>query len=192
MATDTIQNIVEEIAFRYKNTVYVTFVGYRDYGDSKRIEFLEFTKDVDKFKTFLKGITAEGGDDKCEHVFGGLQKVLELKWKHQTRCLVYIADAPCHGNRFHDLKGSGKDNYSENNEQDHKGLRIENLISGLKEKNISYFLGKFNCSTDKMFSVFKEVDGDDFNCYSYPVKNNKDFIRQISIFSVKPSCRDTQ
>jgi len=47
-----------------------------------------------------------GGGDVCEDVFSGLQKVGQLSWNTQpgaARALYHVADAPCHGARFHNL-----------------------------------------------------------------------------------------
>jgi len=45
-----------------------------------------------------------GGGDDCEDVFSGLQKVGQLSWKTApgaAKALYHVADAPCHGSRFH-------------------------------------------------------------------------------------------
>jgi hypothetical protein len=36
-----------------------------------------------------------------EDIVGGLNKVLELNWTSNTRLVVHIADAPCHGKKYH-------------------------------------------------------------------------------------------
>jgi len=56
--------------------------------------------------------------------------------------------------RFH--AGSG-DIYAAYNDADPRGLRIEDLISSLKQMKISYFFGKINNSTDVMISEFRKV-----------------------------------
>ena len=182
LTKDKIRHIVEEIKYRYGNDISLAFVGYRDYDDTRRFELLDFTNDVDQFKSFLGDIEATGGDDFCEDVFGGFQKAIKLNWSSQTRCLIHIADAPCHGSRFHDLKESD-DEYADNNQQDINGLRIENLISDLKEKKKSYYFGKLDVYTDKMINVFREVGGNDFVCFTSFVKKEVDFIREITVFS---------
>uniref|UniRef100_A0AC34G5M5 Uncharacterized protein n=1 Tax=Panagrolaimus sp. ES5 TaxID=591445 RepID=A0AC34G5M5_9BILA len=61
------------------------FVAYRDHSDSKH-----------------------GGGDTPEDVFGGIDRALELPWSNQfgTKVIFHIADAPCHGRKYHDQDDS--------------------------------------------------------------------------------------
>ena len=48
--------------------VRVCFVGYRDIKDHPRFSIYEFTEDLEKVKTFIKGVSATGGGDFPEDV----------------------------------------------------------------------------------------------------------------------------
>ena len=62
-------------------------------------------------------------------IFGGLEKVSSLTWINRSKVLFHIADAPCHGARFH-AANVGDDHPS----GDPKGLKISELL-----KNICLF-----------------------------------------------------
>ena len=47
----------------------------------------------------MDSIEADGGEDVCEDIFGGLERVIELKWENSIRVLIHIGDAPAHGSR---------------------------------------------------------------------------------------------
>jgi hypothetical protein len=64
-----------------KLSVMVSFVGYRDFCDSKRFDIMDFTNDIEKIKNFISTVTATGGGDGPEDVTGGLDKCLKLKWR---------------------------------------------------------------------------------------------------------------
>jgi hypothetical protein len=67
--------------------VRLAFVGYRDFfgpwdtvTSFKQFEMLDFTDSVDAFHQFCGNLTASGGDDSPEDVFGGLEKAIALNW----------------------------------------------------------------------------------------------------------------
>jgi len=51
------------------------FVAYRDIGEAKNVQSLDFTTSLEEFEAYVRGVTAEGGDDFCEDVFGGLERL---------------------------------------------------------------------------------------------------------------------
>ena len=156
---DNVEHVVDEIKRVFENEVKVAFVGYRDHKDGpNRIESLQFTDDVDKFKDFVSNISASGGKDTPEDVFGGLEAAVNLGWSSKNRILFHVADAPQHGERFHDL-GKYCDDYFY---VDPRGLQIENLIEDIKELEVKYLFTKINRSTDKMIEEFNNVAGYDF------------------------------
>jgi hypothetical protein len=59
---------------------------------------------------FIKKVRASGGADAPEDVCEGFERALSQDWKAETKIVVHIADAPCHGTKFHDL-GSYSDDY---------------------------------------------------------------------------------
>ena len=151
-----VEHVVNEIKRVFENDVKVAFVGYRDHKDGpKRIESLEFTDDVNKFKDFVSHISASGGKDTPEDVLGGLEAAVNLGWSSKNRILFHVADAPQHGERFHDL-GKYCDDYFY---VDPRGIQIENLIEDIKTLKLKYLFTKINRSTDKMIEEFNNVAG---------------------------------
>jgi hypothetical protein len=61
-------------------SVRLALVGYRDFGDALQFEVLDFADSVDAFHQFCSNLTASGGDDEPEDVFGGLEKAIALNW----------------------------------------------------------------------------------------------------------------
>jgi hypothetical protein len=131
------------------------FVAYRDYDDSPQVEFLDFTSDFEAFKNYVNSIKAAGGDDACEDVFGGLAKVGQLSWntaQEAAKALYHIADAPCHGRRFHN---NALDYHLEG---DLLGRDLETLLSKLQiQVGINqYTFSHINESTRKMVEDFEK------------------------------------
>src|SRR5689334_5705781 len=79
----------------------MSFVGYRDLDDSKRFEIHPFTQDFQSIQKMLEKVKAEGGDDTPEDVHGALEVACGLPWSGGTQVLIHVADAPCHGTRYH-------------------------------------------------------------------------------------------
>ena len=153
---EKIEYVVNFVKEEYENTVRIAFVGYRDHSDGdKRIECIPFTGDISQFKECLQDIKACGGDDTTEDVLGGLEKVGELNWSSNIKVLIHIADAPQHGQRFHNL-GKMADNYFD---IEPRGLKAEEIVCKIKEKKIKYFFVKINGSTDKMIKEFNAIAG---------------------------------
>ena len=156
---EKIECVVNFIKKEYGNQVKVAFVGYRDHTDGDmRIECIQFTENISGFKDSLKNIQATGGKDIPEDVLGGLEMVGNLKWSSKIKVLIHIADAPQHGPRFHDL-GKEADTYFD---EEPRGLKAEDVIHKIKEKNIKYFFVKINETMDKMIKVFNDIAGKKF------------------------------
>uniref|UniRef100_A0A914Y6Z4 CCHC-type domain-containing protein n=1 Tax=Panagrolaimus superbus TaxID=310955 RepID=A0A914Y6Z4_9BILA len=95
--------------YGWADNVRLAFVGYRDFGDVKQFECLnngKFTESIKDFKEFCDKLEASGRGDDAEDVFGGLDKALSLDWNNEygTKVIYHIADAPCHGKKYHNLK----------------------------------------------------------------------------------------
>jgi len=128
-------------------------VAYRDYCDTNRFEVLGFTEDIQDFKRFVSELKASGGGDAAEDVFGGLAKVLDLEWQGFTRVLFHVADAPCHGKRFHTSPFS-----DDHEEGDPDGRTIEQLLPSLNRLKIQYIFNQLAPEhTDQMVTEFNEV-----------------------------------
>ncbi|KAK0721888.1 hypothetical protein B0T26DRAFT_700601 [Lasiosphaeria miniovina] len=153
-AKNQVRSIVDDIkvAFLNEADVCVGIVSYKDHGDDPNIEFLDFTPDVDKVHVFLSNLKARGGRDLPEDVLGGLQQALNASWRHQTRCIIHIADAPPHGTALHDM-GSDRDDYPGTGSEPH-GLTHEPLLQRMLSLKINYALLRITHATDKMAYVF--------------------------------------
>ena len=151
---EKIQNIVEKSKRMLPDLDFsVAFVGYRDHCDGdNRTVVLNFTTSIIEFQSFMGTVTATGGGDAPEDVFGGIEEVTKLSWSKQTRILFHIADSPCHGTRFHDP--SVADDHPNG---DPRGLRIEDLLSKLEEFKVIYWFAKLGNATDMMVQVFQGI-----------------------------------
>ena len=155
-----VKSIVGDINRTFFNEadVRVAVVAYRDHKDKKRLEFLDFTTDVGEVFKFLDGLYATGGDDVAEDVLGGLDQALKAAWKHQTRCIMHIADAPAHGKDLHDM-GRHSDHYYEPRSEPH-GMWYDRLIKEMVTKKINYIFFRVHSTTDRMIYMFLRVYGE--------------------------------
>jgi hypothetical protein len=99
----------------------------------------------------VAGVQARDGGDAPEDVHGGLERALRLDWGvggSMTRVLVHVADAPCHGARYH---ACTDDAYPGG---DPHGLRSDELLRGLRQRGVCYKFGRINGSTDRMVELF--------------------------------------
>jgi len=144
---DAVRNIDQRAVLRF------AFVGYRDYGDEQQFEQLDFleSSQAPVLEAKLASIQAYGGGDGPEDIAGGLDICCKLTWKASTRLLIHIADAPCHGNRYHKLKD---DRYPQG---DPKGLVPEELLKKLLGLQVDYYFLRVAKWTDPMVIIFKKV-----------------------------------
>ena len=135
----------------------VAFVPYRDYVDSELddSQLCDFTTSFSGpdsvFSKALSRVNASGGGDDAEDVFSGISRVAQLSWDATNRLLFHIADAPCHGLKFHDGVGDHHpygDLYERTIEDQ---LRILYEICHIS----TYFFCHLNTSTRKMIRVFQ-------------------------------------
>jgi hypothetical protein len=156
-AKEQVKSIVNDInsAFLEEAEVRIAVVGYKDHRDCPNIEFLDFTTAVHQVRGFIDGLYATGGDDTPEDVLGGIKQALNATWKHQTRCIIHIADAPPHGRILHDL-GDSRDEYANPGSEPH-GLTYEPLLERMVKLNINYALLSITGDTDRMAFKFLKV-----------------------------------
>ncbi|KAL4501404.1 hypothetical protein ABPG72_021211 [Tetrahymena utriculariae] len=130
--------------------VFISTVAYRDRNDENSFEKQNFTKCVDEFQQFLQKLDFSGGDDECEDVKIGLQQVKTLGWKEDhLNILIWIADAPCHGNEFH--TEDEEDHYPDDDKDE-----IKALLQQISEQQIDIYFYKINDTTDTMIRQFKD------------------------------------
>ncbi len=169
------------------------FVGYRDYKNNDGFEEVEplnicdFLEDANTFKFLLENIEIRDGEDQCENVFGGLDSIAnKLEWKNPTRILIHIADAPCHGRRFYE---KANDSYTDG---DPTGLKIDEIVRVLIEKQIDYHFFQINSSTQKMIQEFNKelakLGGNDIEISL--LKNSEDNMKELVINSVTKAIKN--
>jgi len=163
-AKDQVRSIMKDIqvAFLNEAEVRIGIVGYKDHGDFPNIQFLDFTPHVDRVHAFLNTLVATGGGDEPEDVLGGLKQALNASWKHQTRCIIHIADAPPHGRTLQN-RACADDRYPNPGSEPH-GLTHEPLLRQMLGLNINYALLRVTPGTDmmalKFFEAYAAASGD--------------------------------
>ena len=133
--------------------------GYADY-DYPQAPLLDFTEDVQSFQGVLDTVKPQyhSHPDPAEDVFSGLQAVTKLGWSSANRVVVHIADAPCHGEEFHDL-GPKNDRYLGG---DKLGRDAAELLRQLAEdcKLDTYLFCHLTEWTQKMVDRFRDLLGE--------------------------------
>ena len=134
--------------------VYMSFVGYRDFGDPDQFVIEEFSNidmnNVLKSSMYkkIKEIEVSGGGDEPEDIRGAIKNALKLKWRSTNKFVVLIADAPTHGRRYYD-GAHGRDDYP--NED------IQDAIEELMKRKIGFIGVEFASGTDKMYQELAEI-----------------------------------
>ena len=137
--------------------IYLGFIGYKDFSDldfGEEYINLEFTKDYENIKKNIEFAEAEGGGDTPEDLCGALSLALNKNWSGKSRFAILVTDSPCHGEKYHDLKGEQGDNYPNG---DRDGRNIEEYIQSFSKNEISLYCLKINSTTDKMFKIFQDI-----------------------------------
>ncbi len=151
MARDKINEIITKLQSQYTDSkIRIAIVGYRDVEDKVRFEIFEFSESVNDAKQFLEKIKASAGGDEPEDVNGAFQKVLELDWKYFTRMVYHLADAPCHGTRFHNTR----DKHPRGRKNDAKW---DDIFAKLKTLEINYVYFDIGAKTKKMFRELNKI-----------------------------------
>ncbi|CAI4220892.1 unnamed protein product [Auanema sp. JU1783] len=137
-------------------------IAYRDYGDSKQFEELQFTKSLEVFNAFCLGIKPFGGGydgGGCEDVLGGFDRALKLNWDPEVgaKLICHMGDRPGHGRELHDQHNRSYDYFLAG---DPNGLQYTDLFQQLREKGIEYHFGKITDHTDIMIEKFSKVYGE--------------------------------
>jgi hypothetical protein len=84
--------------------VRVGFIGYKDHCDKDNLDeesVLDFVEDEDVVRSFISKQKATGGGDEPEDITGALEIAVKMSWKAKARYAILIADAPCHGQKYH-------------------------------------------------------------------------------------------
>ena len=97
----------------------------------------------------MANVGAYGGGDGPEDVAGAFNKSLGLSWKSSTRVIIHIADAPCHGSKFHKMHDdhpAGDPTYDP-----------LDLLELIKKKKIHYYFVEISQYTKQMTDLFSRV-----------------------------------
>lgn len=145
-------NIIDNVLEEHEGArINMSVVAYRDHSDgNKRLQVLPFTEMKDVVLSFVSELAAMGGGDAPEDICGGFEEALKLNWTATAKYAVLIADAPCHGKRYHDLA----DSYPEG---DPLGLDPEKQILEFAKRGINLYGIKIAAHTDKMYKIFNDV-----------------------------------
>ncbi|EAR97191.1 MHCK/EF2 kinase domain protein (macronuclear) [Tetrahymena thermophila SB210] len=135
-------------------TLRVAFSGYRDINDFEQYVQVDFTRNIEDFKTRLSKVSCGGGGgDWPEDVTGGLNNALNFGWGSAAKQLIFIADYPAHGLKYHD---NLIDNYPKGCPN---GLKLEDLMSQFSFKKIDFTVVEVSQSTKKMFQIMTQYYG---------------------------------
>ena len=78
-------------------------MAYRDKGDDPLTETCSLSNRVTTFEGNLDSLQASGGADTPEDVISGIEELQKLNWReYATKVIIHVADAPCHGSKYHD------------------------------------------------------------------------------------------
>ncbi|GMF37731.1 unnamed protein product [Phytophthora fragariaefolia] len=103
-AKSSIISIINNVRLVHpKAGVRIGFVAYRDFCDgNKRLQVQTLTSNVRVVRDFIASLEAFGGGDHPEDIPGGLAAALEMPFQAEAKRIVLVADAPCHGRKFHE------------------------------------------------------------------------------------------
>ena len=104
-ASQQVTGVVQQIRASTGIPVATSLVSYKDFGDSRHREVFDWVDGsdragMDSLIQFIGTLRASGGGDLPEDVSGGLVEVAGLLAQRSSpslKCVVLIADAPCHG-----------------------------------------------------------------------------------------------
>ena len=152
IAAGKILEIARFIADEMGELASFAFIGYRDYGDSEQLMKYPFCcqGDLPAFASYIGSIKAQGGADPPEDIYGAFSQIPELDWQSPVKIIIHIADAPCHGLKYHDSRIP--DHYPSG---DPDGDPAE-LLSVAADIGIDYYFLRLNSYTDQMLEAFKQ------------------------------------
>ncbi len=150
------ENIQQHV--NQQDRIRMAFVAYRDYKDKSassyddpgKPEVCDFTENIEMLKAFVRRQKAEGGGDGPEDICGGLREASALSWEGSSKHLFLIADAPCHGCKYHTEGDTFPDG-------DPTGLEPEKQLEHLmRTQEVTCKFLKLNNITDKMMTVIND------------------------------------
>lgn len=158
-AKEQTRKIVVDVKKKFEDVpLKLAFVGYRDHCDPKdkqleTLDFVDAATQIDKFESFVRDrCNPYGGGDQPEDVAGGLEAATQMRWSSSVRIVAMFADAPAHGDEYHDSMG---DSYPRG---DPKGRDPKSLVKKLVgNMSCDFYFMRANHHTDKMVCAFREA-----------------------------------
>ena len=160
-AKQNIINIMNRIPIECPGiSINLGYIGYRDIAEINLnyIVNIDFSQNYQKLQNNIKDVIADGGGgDGPEEVAWAIEKAIEKNWNSDARYSILVADAPCHGTKYH----NGGDAYPDGVPG---SKNIEILINELAAKNISLYCMKITEYTDIMYKLFADIYSNYQNC----------------------------
>ena len=157
-------------------TLRLGFIGYKDYQDydfdNDSYINLELTENFDSIKREIQRVTAGGGSDVPEDLAWAMDKAQNQKWRAQSKFVLLVTDAPCHGGKYHQLGKYDKNTNTMGDEDyylEKTDIDIEKCIEFFAKNEINLYCLKITELTNKMFSIFQDI----YN--KYKPKDSKSF-----------------
>ena len=132
------------------------FIGYRDIEEGDIID-IEFTKDHEELKNNISKIYAFGGGDYPKDVVWAFERALNKTWKSNARFIVFVADAPNHGDKYNIDKGSDSHYYDKYPNVIPDRRDLEDIFKELADNGVSIFCMKLIEDIDRMLEIFGNV-----------------------------------
>ncbi|EFC47680.1 vWFA domain-containing protein [Naegleria gruberi] len=136
-AKKTVQTILSSLKDHFKTDLRFSAISYRDHSDDYAVREFPFTKDIQKAKSYIDTMSAQGGGDHPEALASALKVVNEMPFnKKGKKICIWIADAPPHGMN----SNQGADSYPEGcKDENGKVIDWVRLGSDLQEKNVCFY-----------------------------------------------------
>ena len=168
----------EDLAFELQlsnRTALFNFgcICYRDPVADKRdqTQVFEFDPEIENLANFLETVKATGwGGDGPEDYVGALNESFKLKWRSGKKAIIWISDAPAHGERY-----CGKKNFQE------EEPKLEPLVQRLASEQF-YFVGlSINGGADRTFQemekIYNKASGPSFKIESFKLEKGSEIQR---------------
>ena len=122
-----------------------------------------------------------------EDVAGGLKGCTKLAWGSKTRVLVHIADAPAHGEEYHEP--GMHDDYGGRQDPD-----PAEMIAYLgNTKRVNYYFVRITQHTDKMISKFRQAHASSRKDFQeYKLGDDVGMFAETVINSIRASVRSSR
>ncbi|CAD8127670.1 unnamed protein product [Paramecium sonneborni] len=187
-----VQCTITLIIQQFKNSINgyqirVAFVGYRDVCDENdQIVYYAFTQKVEDIENFISKLETKGGGDEAEDIAAGFEQALKLNFSHHSDsllCTFLIADAPCHGQDYHNIES---DNEAYTKEKNY----FEKILQKFRQIKKNNFLCcvKITDQTDIMFQKMKLV----FPFITITTKKKPEELSELVTFSLRQSVQESK